>query len=98
MIRANGARKMGANTVYMRLSSTELILYGEILTGGSVDVVTPGDAGFMPLHNPITSVYYTILEITPGVVTTIRLTEPHILKVGDRIKLYNVFSNPNGVT
>ena len=85
----------GGNVLYMRLSDTELILYGEILTGGTVDVVTPGDAGFTPLHNPITTLYYTILEITPGLTTTIRLTEPHDLRVGDSIKLYNVFATPN---
>lgn len=84
----------GENRVSMVLSSTQLVIEGEILPLGNVSVLVPGSAGYTPAHQPLTTEYYTISDIVPGTTTRIVLATPHILRAGDSVKLYNVSVAP----
>ena len=85
----------GDNAITMILDETKIVLIGEILTGGNVNVATPGLGGYTPLHEPITTEYHTIVGFVPGTVSTITVDTPHILKVGDSIKIYNIDTAPS---
>jgi hypothetical protein len=81
----------GEQTVYSILSDTEFLIRSNILqtqdTGGDYSLI--GTIGNMPRHEPLSTVYLSITNVTPGSITTI--TSPnHGLQVGDKIKIYNV--------
>lgn len=81
----------GEQTIFSVLSTTEFLIRGNILqiqdTGGVLSDI--GTIGTMPRHEPLQTIYLSITNITPGNITTI--TSPnHGLKVGDKIKIYNV--------
>jgi hypothetical protein len=84
----------GINTIFSILSSTQLVLYGEILAGGSSTSSIPGDIGYTPTKTPLTSHYFPITDIIPGNITTITVNG-HNLNVGDKIKFYNVSTTPS---
>lgn len=85
----------GANTISLVWSATELIITGELLPAGVVNTITPGQAGYTPLHEPITTEYYTVSSASPGVITTFTVPTPHVLKSGDLVKLYNIVTSPS---
>lgn len=78
------------NTV---LSPTRFVIIGSVVANGNVNVTNPGDAGSVPLNNPLTTRLHTISNIQAGSVTTITSIN-HNLKVGDFIQLRNVESVP----
>jgi hypothetical protein len=84
----------GINTIFSILSSTQLILYGEILGGGSSTSVIPGDIGYTPTKTPLSSHWHAITSITPGVLTIITVPG-HGLSVGEKIKFYSVSTTPS---
>jgi hypothetical protein len=83
----------GQNTIFSVMDTTRLVLFGELLVGGSVNTLVPGEAGYTPTYNPLTSVYRTITAAVPGVLTTFTVQD-HQLRAGDKIKLYNIFATP----
>jgi hypothetical protein len=84
----------GENVIFSVISSTEMIVYGELLTGGSVNVVNEGDGGYTPMYSPLTTRYTPINAVSNGVLTTI--TAPnHGFIPGDKVKIYNVFTVPS---
>ena len=84
----------GINTIFSILSNTQLVLYGEILPGGSSNSLVPGDIGYTPTKTPLTSQWYSITNIIPGTITTITIPG-HNLHVNEKIKFYNVSTTPS---
>ena len=83
----------GNNTIYGVLSSTQLIIPGNVLLGGSTNVSNHGDGGSIPFHAPLTTKVLTITSVIPGPVTTI-VSPNHGLKVGEDIQFDNLFTTP----
>lgn len=82
------------NTIYSVLSTTRLIIPGLVLDGGDTIVTQYGDGGAIPLYNPFESSTHTITGMINGTTTTITCPN-HGLKVGDRIKFYNLVTSPS---
>lgn len=82
------------NTIYSVLSATRLIIPGLVLDGGDTIVSVYGEGGTFPLYNPLYSRTHTITGLTPGATTTI-VCSNHGLKVGDRVKFYNIVTSPS---
>jgi len=82
------------NTVYGVLSSTLLVIPGKLLAGGNVNVSVPGNAGSIPMYNPLLTKTKLITNLVPGNFTI--LTCPgHGLENGEKIKFYNVITSPS---
>jgi hypothetical protein len=82
------------NTIYNVLSNTRFVIPGLILDGGDVNVLQYGDGGNIPLYNPLKSQTHIITNVVTGTNTTITCPN-HGLKVGDRIKFYNIVTSPS---
>lgn len=87
----------GDNTIFGTLSDTTLILPGSVLDGGSSNVSVVGTGGSMPRHQPLTTKTLNIVNIIPGVITTIVCHTAHTLKIGDKIKINNILTLPSVV-
>lgn len=83
----------GTHTLYGLLNDTTYIIPGSLLAGGDVNVVTPGAGGSMPHHSPLQTECRTITAVVPGVITTITCPN-HNLRVGDRVKFFNIVTTP----
>jgi hypothetical protein len=82
------------NAIYSVLSPTRLLIPGLVLDGGDTNVLIHGDGGTIPLYNPLQSHTRTITSVVPGTITTITCPS-HGLKVGDRVKFYNIVTSPS---
>jgi len=83
----------GVHVVYGVISSTQLVVPGSVLELGSVDVSTPGEAGTIRHHDPITTLAYNVSQVTPARYTMFTC-ENHEMKVGDNIRIYNLVTDP----
>lgn len=83
----------GENTIFSVISDTRLVLYGKLLPSGGITTSVYGEAGFIPVFKPLESVYKPITDITTGG-TTIITCPGHLLKVGDSIRLFNLYTIP----
>jgi len=83
----------GDNVIYGILSSTQFLLYGYLQSSSST--TTPGTIGNIARNKPITTSTLYIQSITIGNPTMITCTTNHNLKIGDTIKLVNVFTSPS---
>ena len=84
----------GINLISSVLNDTQIILYGEILTGGSATTSIPGDIGYYPTRNPITSINKPITSVQVGNITTFTVIN-HDLNVGDLIQIIGLTSSPS---
>lgn len=82
------------NTIQSVLSTTRLVIPGLILDGGSTNVTEHGEGGTIPLYNPLQSHTHTITAVGTGTTTTITCPN-HGLKVGDRVKFFNIVTSPS---
>lgn len=84
--------------LFSLLSKKDLIIQGNILEDGGINVSNIGEGGSISRHDPLRSQTYNISSITPGPVTTITCTTNHNLEVGQKIKFYNTNTSPPLIT
>jgi len=85
----------GDNTINNVLSSTELLVPGDVLVGGEIRTVTPDTgAGTIPQYDPIQTHYLPIANVIPGVFTTI-ISPNHGLQANDKIKIRGLVTQPS---
>jgi hypothetical protein len=77
------------------LSNTEFVIANSLLLGGEFTSSEEGDAGTIPLFNPFKTLTYNIRSVTIGNQTLIRTNVNHILKIGDKIRFYNIKTSPS---
>jgi hypothetical protein len=83
----------GSNTIYGVLSSTQIVVPGSVLPGGSTNVLVPGNGGSIPHHTPLTTLVLTITNVITGTYTTFTCFN-HGLKVGESVQFYNLYTTP----
>lgn len=84
----------GENTIYSVISETSMIIPGHLLDGGDYNVSNINDGGNLSCHNPLSSTVKVITGVTVGTNTTFICTN-HGLKVGQRIKFFNLKTSPS---
>lgn len=82
------------NVIYSIPSDKLIVIPGELLDGGEVNVVNPGDGGSLPYHLPLYTYTMIITNVIPGNITTITCNN-HGLVVGDRVKIFNLVTSPS---
>jgi len=77
-------------------SPTSLSISGHVLLGGVTSTLTPGEIGYMPAYNILTTKTLTIANVTPGNPTTLITTSTdHDLVVGDKVNLQGLIVTPH---
>jgi hypothetical protein len=84
----------GDNIILGVPSPTTLYIAGSVLPGGSVTTSNPGEIGYTPTHNTLTTKTLNISNVLVGNITTIVTTEEHGLSVGDKISIKNLLISP----
>lgn len=85
----------GNNVILGIPSPTTLFIAGSVLPGGSVSTLIPGDIGFTPTHNLLTTKTLKIANVTIGSITTIVTTTEHGLSINDKVSIKNLILTPN---
>jgi hypothetical protein len=79
------------------LSDTEFLLPGSVLPGGGANVSEIGAGGSFPRHDVLKTHTFPITEIAPGAFTSFTCVN-HNLKIGNRVKFYDVYTTPSLLT
>lgn len=84
----------GDNTILGIPSPTSIYVPGSVLTGGSVNSNIPGEIGYTPTHNALTTKILKVSNVSIGSITTVVTLEEHGLSVGDKIIIKNLLLTP----
>lgn len=84
----------GENTILGIPSSTSLYVSGYILTGGSASTSTPGEIGYTPSYNLLTTKTLNISNVTMGYPTLITTINAHDLSIGDKVSIQGLVVTP----
>lgn len=75
-------------------SSTTLFIAGYLFNGGEATTTTPGEIGYIPSYNLLTTKTLRIANVTLGSPTIITTTIDHELAVGDSIYIEGLIISP----
>ena len=84
----------GENTILGVPDNTSLYVSGYILTGGSVSTNIPGEIGYTPSYNLLTTKTLNIENVNIGYPTLITTKTVHQLSVGDKVYIEGLIVTP----